>query len=122
MSATNNVAKMPARNTGKAARVAAPVAPVAPVLPESGVFGGSSRNISWQFEGEGAARTLVLLINVSQQALAGASKSATKVNPQTGNTSGGNPVISSSGGFQYMDGVFENMQLGVSVNIIAKAR
>lgn len=91
----------------------APAAPAAPAPVDTSVAASGSlgRNVNYGIEGEGDNLTLVLLINISDAAVRDAPKSEK-----------GNPVMSTSAGFKYLDGLLPNgQQIGVSLNIIAKA-
>lgn len=70
------------------------------------------RNVVGEIEGNGddSTTTLVLLVNVSKAALAAAPRSEK-----------GNLVLSSTGGFQYIQGfTIDGHDIGVSLNIIGK--
>ena len=73
------------------------------------------RNVHYVVEGD----TLIMYINVSETALRNApgSKCPPGKNPATHVS---NPVIASSKGFQYIEGVYPDKVLGISLNIIAK--
>lgn len=108
MPVANKVTQMPARNV--------PAAP--PTAVDTVVSGVLGRNVNYEIEGEGDSRTLVLLINISPAAVTGAPRS--KPNAQTGK-GGGNPVLSSTSGFAYLDGLLPHgQQIGIGLNIIAK--
>lgn len=104
------ITQMPARNTPSA-----PAQAAVSTVVTSGTIG---RNVNYEIEGEGNMRTLVLLINISEAAVTGAPKS--KPNAQTGK-GGGNPVLSTTNGFTYLDGLLPHgQQIGIGLNIIAK--
>jgi hypothetical protein len=71
------------------------------------------RNVSYEIEGD----TLILMVNIGPDAVRAAIPS--KPNPQTGK-GGGNPVMASTGGFQYLKGILANRDLGISVNVFTK--
>lgn len=102
----------PVRNT------AAPAAATPRAIPEPAPQTGPvliGRNVFYEVEGD----TLVLLINISDAAVSGAPLSAP--DPAKPNKVR-NPVVGTTGGFKYFQGLVSNgSDLGISVNIIAKA-
>lgn len=90
--------------------VPAPVAPVVVAPPDPISIG---RNVSFEIDGD----TLIIMANIGPDAQKAAVLS--KPNAQTGK-GGGNPVIATTGGFNYQKGIVPGRDLGISVNIFTK--
>lgn len=97
----------------KVTQMPARVAP-APAAPAPTPVISLGRNVSYEIDGD----TLYLMVNIGPDAVKAAIPS--KPNATTGK-GGGNPVLASTAGFKYLQGIFPGRDLGISVNVFTKA-
>ena len=107
--ASSNIKTLPVRKMASATSANSATPQSAP--PSSIALLG--RNVSYELQGD----TLILYMNISPTSVTNAPLSKPAVGKPN---SGGNPVVSSTGGFKYQPELIVNgLQLGISVNVIA---
>jgi hypothetical protein len=92
---------MPTRNKAPAPKPVAVAATPAPIA--------LGRNVQYEVIGEGADATLILMINISDQA-----QKAGKMSDK------GNLVFSTTGGFKFFNDAISNKDIGVALNVMVK--